>query len=583
MNCPKCGARNDDSARFCNACGNRLSSPSSQGTHDDKSKDDGLASFEGALYQVLTTEGPGILKNSRRFIGLVSDLCEHSSSEYKVFVYNCSDELLAPFTEALGKETDAASLDEAANRAILVLYNRSIEAQYASSTVICIRNAIARTMGVEVLAPQPAQATTPPIEVASTQFAPRPQRSNQISSQFEQSSVHEEDQSDRMEPQAAAPAARMTYQNPEPPKRAKTPVGLIALLIVLVMAVGAAGYIVLFGSEGSPLLMSSVATISYSGGGGTTGSMGSAEVKLGDEYTLPKCSFKRSGYEFRCWRDQDGDTFDPGETLTVNNDEEFVAQWSKTAPQSEDNDESADDPAPTYVIISYLGGDGATGVMGSNEVEVGDEYTLPKCNFERSGYEFRCWEDQEGDTWEPGDTRSAYGDMYYTAQWSEVAKKENPPKQEDPPKQENPPATSTDPEPTQSSSKASSFSNEWSGTYDGRDNDDQVIERQLLFDFSNVSDSGEVSGVCYVGVAEQDPDATHGSFNVEGTIDWDSGSLHLWQTSWIDQGGLGPEREFEGTVDFASGTMSGYLSTKGANVYDIPWRCSATNGLDWRT
>ena len=128
-------------------------------------------------------------------------------------------------------------------------------------------------------------------------------------------------------------------------------------------------------------------TLAFDGNGATEGAMQPQTVNVGEPLTLPKNTFKRSGFEFLGWSmsstatkasytdEQAGVDLGggKGEVKTL------YAVWKATAA-----------PASTYTLT--FDGNGATeGTMQPQTVNVGESLTLPKNAFKRSGFEFLGW------------------------------------------------------------------------------------------------------------------------------------------------------------------------------------------------
>ena len=106
------------------------------------------------------------------------------------------------------------------------------------------------------------------------------------------------------------------------------------------------------------------------------------------------------------------------------------------------------------------------------------------------------------------------------------------------------------------------FPRSWSGTYEGYSQhvSGGVITRSIDINFTSVGDDGALAGTCAIGVAQTGDGAGGGSYNVEGTIDWATGAIRLWGTTWIDAGTLVGMRSFAGTFDSANSLIWGTSS-----------------------
>lgn len=413
-----------------------------------------LVSFEDALYQIVREEGPGALTYSWRLLGMVSDLCDNTSTEFRIFERNCDDELLQPFADALRRGANAAILSRAANSVELILESRSIEARAAQHTASCMYRGIARAAGINVpanahqkIAQNPAPDRPQPMPAAP--YAPQQQAEvNHTPTQYAPQPQPVPVMQPRPVPQPVAQPPVQPARKNSSPLVAILSIALVLTLVALVFSLTTRNT-----SSGTQTGTSSAANTTTSSSKSSTSK--SSSIK-------PKSS-----------------TTDNAESSDQSNNSNDTASSNEAPPAPEPIQPTEPEPTPTYT--------------------------------------------------------------------------------------------------------ASDFSLTWEGSYDGLTSDETPILRQLIFVFRDVTNEGYLSGTCYVGVIDQVPEATSGSFFIEGTLDFNTGAIHLWQTAWLRQGGLGPEREFMGTVDFSTGTMSGYLSTKGENNFDVAWRCAITDNAEWHT
>ena len=132
-------------------------------------------------------------------------------------------------------------------------------------------------------------------------------------------------------------------------------------------------------------------------------------------------------------------------------------------------------------------------------------------------------------------------------------------------------------------SPADTFPRKWSGTYIGTSSyvqtSDHHITRAVAFHFTDVSQSGDLEGICYVGTADPGAGETYGTCYISGNVDWDTGEIYFRGTGWIDQGGLGDLREYSGSVDFSSDTMGGSAWDVGTGLYETPWNVGAVDTI----
>ncbi len=142
--------------------------------------------------------------------------------------------------------------------------------------------------------------------------------------------------------------------------------------------------------------------ITFEGGEGTTGAVSPIYGMSNDVITLPICTFVKENYAFEGWSDGIK-TYTAGESYTFpEKDVVLTAKW-KAATK-----------------ISFVSGEGATGVMTPQYVLPGNNLTLPECPFVKPNYAFTGWNDgnsiyNAGDTYPIGNT-----EVVFTAQW-EVA------------------------------------------------------------------------------------------------------------------------------------------------------------------
>lgn len=124
---------------------------------------------------------------------------------------------------------------------------------------------------------------------------------------------------------------------------------------------------------------------------------------------------------------------------------------------------------------------------------------------------------------------------------------------------------------------ASNLPRSWRGAYEDytTHTNDGVIERAVDIVFDRVLSDGSLRGTCYVGVNEQIKGATHGSYSVQGSIDWQTGAIHLYGTEWVDQGGLIGMGGFRGTVDAATWTIRGHWYDLEGEAQDGNWHMYA--------
>lgn len=150
------------------------------------------------------------------------------------------------------------------------------------------------------------------------------------------------------------------------------------------------------------------------------------------------------------------------------------------------------------------------------------------------------------------------------------------------PKPEPDPEPTPAPAPAPATNHADSFPRKWSGTYVGTSSyveGDHHINRAVAFNWTTVTESGHLEGICYVGTEDTGPGETYGTCYVSGDVNWDSGEINFSGTEWIDQGGLGDLRQYSGTVDLSSRTMGGSAWDVGTGLYETPWNVSAVDQI----
>ena len=116
-------------------------------------------------------------------------------------------------------------------------------------------------------------------------------------------------------------------------------------------------------------------TVSFNGGTGGEGTMASAEVEEGDDYTIPGNTFTRTDHNFSHWVGSNGINYKDIPTITnVQSDITLTAQWTRI---------------PHTITFMPNGG---TGNMESVTVEDGKDYKLPNSAFTApAGKVFRRW------------------------------------------------------------------------------------------------------------------------------------------------------------------------------------------------
>ncbi len=594
MYCLKCGSANDNGAWFCKVCGADLSgtslfdpsrAPKQMSTH--------RLDFSEAVYQAIEKYGMGLFSNPKHLLAVVSDLCDHGSNEFRLFEYVCDPVFLGAFADLGRCRIDERSLDDAAQRAHYSLCEHSVEPQASQRLCQCLRNVVARSNGLpekQLTMTISAQGNVPLTHVTRHEDEDRTPSGAYVQGMGPTSGGTT--QTRRVEVTKPAVPTPPTYTVPSTSRKGPS-IGLVAMLVVLILAIGGVSYNLVAGAQtgGTSVTQDKTVTVSFSGGKGATGKMKNAKVGKGDTYTIPSCDFTRSGYEFRCWTSDNGKDYGPGNQVAAKKDMNFTAKWKKKkteskaseTPEADETPQTNDSPEPTVTPKTYVapqpvqatpktatvryvaGNDEAYGSMEITNVPVGSTFTLPTCGFTLDGYEFAGWVASNGNSYSPGAKATVNGDTTFTAVWTII--------------QSAPPQST----PTNNNAqKAAAFSRYWGGTYSGRDDNGNVVLRQLLFQFDEVSETGDLKGICYVGVCEADPSATSFNHGIEGHIDWNTGEIYIRHTYWIEGGGgQHPEREYRGAVNSEGNRMAGYLSTLGADNFDIPWEVLPTDAIHW--
>ncbi len=128
----------------------------------------------------------------------------------------------------------------------------------------------------------------------------------------------------------------------------------------------------------------------------------------------------------------------------------------------------------------------------------------------------------------------------------------------------------------QTSDAPSSFPHKWTGTYVGRSDHTASgnVDRYVDMEFTEVLSDGKVKGVCYVGRGQQG--YSHSSYNIEGTISWDLGTIEVEGTSWIDHGDMETWGGFRGSINMSDWTIDGeWYAPQRPDAGTSPWSMSA--------
>ena len=97
----------------------------------------------------------------------------------------------------------------------------------------------------------------------------------------------------------------------------------------------------------------------------------------------------------------------------------------------------------------------------------------------------------------------------------------------------------------------------WKGTLDGVSKDDTVITRNMRIELREVKATGQLKGICEIGVDEGQTEEGKGSYYVDGFVDWETREINFYGTDWIEKGGLGFKRRFEGRLSESFDSITG--------------------------
>ena len=559
MYCMKCGTPNSDDDFFCTSCGAELRpasihSQDASTTQRDPRRDTARSterfSLVDALHHTLKAAGISILKEPTRLLGFTADVVDTDAPDFRVFERNCDRDTLAPFVNVTSRSFDADRLDDAASRTYLLLCDRSIDAQAADAVAKSLRNAIARHASLPEVEIPPivdnysggsfdggsqgfaSQQSTNRTWDASSQYqneSPRQRRPTAMpdnSNRF--NDVDYVPQQSSTGPHAVpgsqgdmsqyAPSQPYVPQPPivSPPKRSSVHPALVALLIVLILAVGVATYAVVNKTSQEGNVRTEQVTVAFSGGSYAKGKMSAIEVDKDDVLTLPDCDYTRKGYSFDYWR-ANGEDFSPGDKVTVSKDTTFTATWTADESESDNKEDSS----------------------------------ANKDNSESSG--------------------SKNDDSAST-------KSESPVTTITTPTQQSQPETQPEVQKSPAESFPHKWQGTYTGTSSYVAGDGHIT-RAVAFNFSTVMESGYLEGICYVGTYDRGAGETYGTCYISGNVDWSTGAISLRGTGWIDHGGLGELREYSGSVNFSAQTMGGTAWDVGTGNYETPWNISAVSEI----
>lgn len=123
------------------------------------------------------------------------------------------------------------------------------------------------------------------------------------------------------------------------------------------------------------------------------------EVRLekGSAHTV-EAPEPRSGYRFEGYLDINGEAYQAGDSLTVNESITLVAQWKRV------------------YVISYDADGGKVEFQTEQLLDRGTQFTVEQAPVDPSRT-FYCWVDQNGASYHPGDKLTADRDYYFKATW----------------------------------------------------------------------------------------------------------------------------------------------------------------------
>ena len=136
------------------------------------------------------------------------------------------------------------------------------------------------------------------------------------------------------------------------------------------------------------------------------GSMEPISITQGLGIELPECTFTKTNYTFVGWYEDascEGERYDSGEGYIVTEDKTLYAKWSQHA-----------------ITITYSAGDGTGEQMSSSTIEIGEKDNLLANTYERNGYTFAGWKDQDDNSYTNGQEVEASKDLTLTAQWTPI-------------------------------------------------------------------------------------------------------------------------------------------------------------------
>ena len=123
---------------------------------------------------------------------------------------------------------------------------------------------------------------------------------------------------------------------------------------------------------------------------------------------------------------------------------------------------------------------------------------------------------------------------------------------------------------------ASTFARLWEGSFEGYSKDvaGGVLTTRVTFQFSSVSEKGALVGTCVVESYDAVNGQRRGSYMVEGTVNWNDGSIDIYGTKWIDSGDYLYMREFKGKLANDGNSIAGTSKTLSGD-HEGKWEMTA--------
>ena len=146
-------------------------------------------------------------------------------------------------------------------------------------------------------------------------------------------------------------------------------------------------------------------TVTFNGNS-AEGNMDSITITQGLGIELPENEFTKTNYTFVGWYEDEegnGQRYNPGEAYIVNEDKTLYAKWSQHA-----------------ITITYNPGYETETTMSNTTIEIGEKDNLLANTFERQGYTFAGWKDQDNQDYTNEQEIEASKDLELTAQWTLV-------------------------------------------------------------------------------------------------------------------------------------------------------------------